>query len=180
MSTTTDIPALTYGERFVKKLTEIEKDKGKMASLRRGLSPATQRHAWPVIASLGMDIKNGAAIATAGLFATHPKLAQARSFGQTCRLIATESGQSADIPESFDKRFRRLIASNTQDEVAGQLSAWIRLAKTKGVGVDYAKLYDDLSWWDRQADQKRVRWARDFWAPRRESDETTNPETPAA
>lgn len=177
MSTTTDTS--TYAERFLGALRRIEDDRGKMAALRRGLSEGTQRAAWPVIASLGMDIGNQAAITVAGLFATHPVVSNARSLGQTCRFIAVDSGLASDIPESFDKRFRRLIACDTVEEVSGQLSAWIRLAKSKGVGVNYAELYNDLYWWSKDADKKRIRWARDFWSPRRDEDAAPTPEVPA-
>ncbi len=177
MSTTTDTS--TYAERFLGALRRIEDDRGKMAALRRGLSEGTQRTAWPVIASLGMDIGNQAAITVAGLFATHPVVSNARSLGQTCRFIAVDSGLVSDIPESFDKRFRRLIACDTVEEVSGQLSAWIRLAKSKGVGVNYAELYNDLYWWSNDADKKRIRWARDFWSPRRDEDAAPTPEVPA-
>jgi CRISPR system Cascade subunit CasB len=177
MSTTTDTS--TYAERFLGALHRIEDDRGKMAALRRGLSEGTQRAAWPVIASLGMDIGNQAAITVAGLFATHPLVSNARSLGQTCRFIAVDSGLASDIPESFDKRFRRLIACDTVKEVSGQLSAWIRLANSKGVGVNYAELYNDLYWWSKDADKKRIRWARDFWSPRRDEDAAPTPEVPA-
>lgn len=177
MSTTTDTS--TYAERFLGALRRIEDDRGKMAALRRGLSEGTQRTAWPVIASLGMDIGNQAAITVAGLFATHPVVSNACSLGQTCRFIATETGLARDIPESFDKRFRRLIACDTVEEVSGQLGAWIRLAKSKGVGVNYAELYNDLYWWSKDADKKRIRWARDFWSPRRDEDAAPTPEVTA-
>lgn len=178
MNTTTD--TTSYAERFIAALRRIEDDRGKMAALRRGLSDGTQRTAWPVIASLGMDIGNQAAITVAGLFATHPVISNARSLGQTCRFIATESGHSSDIPDSFDKRFRRLIACDTVEEVTGQLSAWIRLAKSKGVGVNYTELYNDLYWWTKDADKKRIRWARDFWSPRKDEEATSTPEVAAA
>lgn len=174
MSTNADTPS--HGHRFLDALRNIENDRGKMASLRRGLSEATRRDAWPVIASLGMDIANDAATAVAALFATHPMVSDARSLGQTCRLIASENGSVSDIPDSFDRRFRRLIACDTQAELAGQLGAWIRLAKSKGVGVNYAVLYNDLYWWSKgeTAQKKRIAWARDFWSPRQDGPELTS------
>jgi CRISPR type I-E-associated protein CasB/Cse2 len=178
MNTTTD--TTSYAGRFIAALRRIEDDRGKMAALRRGLSEGTQRTAWPVIASLGMDIGNQAAITVAGLFATHPVISNARSLGQTCRFIATESGHSSDIPDSFDKRFRRLIACDTVEEVTGQLSAWIRLAKSKGVGVNYEKLFRDLDDWRKWRNDIILRWARDFWSPRKDEEATSTPEEAAA
>lgn len=176
MSTTIDTNS--RAERFLERLRKIQNDRGKMAALRRGLSEATKREAWPVIAGLGEDIENRAAITVAALFAEHPvEAANARSLGQTCRSIATNNGQSSDIPDSFDKRFRRLIACDTAEEVAGQLSAWVRLAKSRGVGMNYQELFNDLAYWHLDADRKRVRWARDFWAPRRDDAETPTEET---
>ncbi|MBL9182864.1 MAG: type I-E CRISPR-associated protein Cse2/CasB [Verrucomicrobiaceae bacterium] len=179
MNTTTD--TTSYAERFIAALRRIEDDRGKMAALRRGLSDGTQRTAWPVIASLGMDIGNQAAITVAGLFATHPVISNARSLGQTCRFIAVDSGLASDIPESFDKRFRRLIACDTVEEVTGQLSAWIRLAKSRPnrVGVNYEQLFWDLSGWDKRSSAIKVQWARDFWSSRKDEEATSTPEVTA-
>jgi CRISPR system Cascade subunit CasA len=114
-------------------------------------------------------------ITVAALFASHPEETNARNFGETCRRIAL--GDSKDLPDSFQSRFRRLLASGDVEDVSGQLRSWVRLAASKGVGVNYESLFADLWNWPWYADEIRVKWAKSFW----QSGETvTEPPTAAA
>ncbi|MEO7317880.1 MAG: type I-E CRISPR-associated protein Cse2/CasB, partial [Chthoniobacteraceae bacterium] len=175
------IEPTTRAGKFLEQLRKIQHDRGKMAALRRGLSDATQREAWPVIASLGQDIGKLAPRIISALYAHHseddPKL---YSFGVTCRRIALKDADGFTIPESYERRFRRLLACDSDEDVAGQLKAWIRLAAAKGVGVNYEQLFWDLDLWKNRADQTKLQWARDFWSPRRDADEPATPEAPTA
>ena len=148
---------------FVGALRRIRNDRGKLAALRRGLTENPRMHvdAWPVVASLGGDIAQPVFVTVAALFATHPEETSARNFGETCRRIALGGGK--DMPDSFDTRFRRLLASGDAYDVCGQLRSWIRLAASKGVGVNYESLFADLWNWPWYADDIRVKWAKSFW-----------------
>lgn len=150
--------------QFVAALRRACQDRGKLAALRRGLSPATVMDAWPVVASLGGDIGQpgeSVFVDIAALFASHPEESNARNFGETCRRIA--QGDGKDIPDSFERRFRRLLACDDVANVTGQLRSWVRLAASRNVGVNYESLFADLSNWPRYADDIRVKWARSFW-----------------
>lgn len=180
MSTTTEKPTTRAG-RFLAALHKIEHDRGKMAALRRAASPSTIREAWPVIHSLGEDLRNHAACTIGALFAEHPaEDRDVSSFGATCRRIATDNGRDRDIPESFERRFRRLLACDSAEDVAGQLKAWVRFAAAKGIGVNYERLFNDLAYWEQSKDEIRIRWATGFWPARRDADEPTvsEPTTP--
>jgi len=167
MSTTTDTP--DRAARFLERLRKITNDRGRMAALRRAASPATERDAWPVIHSLGEDIANLAACTIGALYAGHPKEdSDAAGFGTACRRIATDNGKTFEIPDSFDRRFRRLLACDSAEDVAGQLKAWIRFAASKGVGVNYEKLFWDLLSWKNHSDRIKLQWARGFWPMHRE------------
>lgn len=159
--------------RFLEDLRRAQSDRGKMASLRRGLSPATVMDAWPVVAALGGQIGQpgqSVHLDIAALFATHPKESNARNFGETCREIALADASDKILPESYERRFRRLLACDHTEDLAGQLRTWVRLAESKRVGVNYEILFDDLVWWNSSADRIRVRWARSFWRSGIESD----------
>lgn len=168
---------------FVGGLRRVCEDRGKRAALRRGLSQATVVDAWPVVASLGGLIGQpgeSASVDIGALFATHPKESNARNFGETCRNIAL--GDARDVPESFERRFRRLLACSEVSDVVAQLRSWIRLAASRGVGVNYQSLFADLSNWPWYSADIRVQWARSFWQPRNatsaghsSSDDTTVP-----
>ena len=150
--------------QFVGALRRACADRGKRAALRRGLSPATVMDAWPVIASLGGDIGQpgeSVCVDIAALFASHPEESNDRNFGETCRRIA--QGDGKEIADSFERRFRRLLACDDVANVTGQLRSWVRLAASKGVGVNYESLFADLRNWPWYADEVRVKWARSFW-----------------
>ncbi len=151
---------------FVGKLRRIRNDRGKMAALRRGLSPSTVVDAWPVVASLGGKIGQpgeSAHVDIAALFAAHPEESKARNLGETCRAIALADSTDKTLPESHERRFRRLIASGEPADLVDQLRSWIRLAAGKNVGVNYESLFTDLWNWRWYADDIRVQWARSFW-----------------
>jgi CRISPR type I-E-associated protein CasB/Cse2 len=149
--------------RYVRALERIRNDKGKMAALRRGLSPSTVMNAWPVVADLGGEIGQPVFVTLAALYATHPESSTDQSFGETCRRIGS---QGSDKPlDSHVHRFRRLLSSENVDDLLGQLRAWVRLASSKGVGINYEGLMFDLLLWNKYADDIRVRWARAFWQP---------------
>jgi len=153
--------------RFVGALRPLaaKQDRGALAALRRGLSPATVVDAWPVVARLGGDIGQpgeSTHVDIAALFATHPTESNARNFGETCRAIAWDTTKR-ELVESHERRFRRLLAADSAADLSGQLRTWVRLAASKGVGINYESLFYDLRRWDRFAADVRVEWARSFW-----------------
>lgn len=149
--------------QFVGALRRARNDRGKLAALRRGLTDNPRMHvdAWPVVAGLGGDIGQPVFVAVAALFASHPEESNARNLGETCRRIA--QGDGKEIADSFERRFRRLLACDDVADVTGQLRSWVRLAASKGVGVNYESLFADLWNWPWNADEVRVKWARSFW-----------------
>ncbi|HLP25952.1 MAG TPA: type I-E CRISPR-associated protein Cse2/CasB [Acidobacteriota bacterium] len=154
--------------RFVGALRPLaaKQDRGALAVLRRGLSPATVVDAWPVVARLGGDIGQpgeSTHVDIAALFATHPAESNARNFGETCRAIALDPNKRGELVESHERRFRRLLAADSAADLSGQLRTWVRLAASKSVGINYESLFYDLRRWDRFAADVRVEWARSFW-----------------
>jgi len=150
---------------FVGALREIRNDRGKRAALRRGLTDNSRMHvdAWPVVASLGGNIAQSVFITVAALFATHPEESNARNFGETCHAIALKDSSDGKTPASFETRFRRLLSSSDVEDIMGQLRSWIRLAASKGIGINYESLMFDLMLWNKYGDTIRVNWAKSFW-----------------
>lgn len=166
--------------RFVGALRRIRADRGQLAALRRGLSPATVMDAWSVVASLGGDIGQpgeSVFVDIAALFASHPEESNARNLGETCRAIALKDSSDGAVPDSYERRFRRLLASGDAADVSGQLRSWTRLAASKGVGVNYEGLFTDLWNWRWDADDIRVDWARAFWRAGQTTETSTQPAT---
>jgi CRISPR system Cascade subunit CasB len=150
---------------FVGALRRVRSDRGKLAALRRGLTENPRLHvdAWPVIAGLGGDIGQPVYVAIAALYGSHPGESNARNLGETCRQIAIKDSRDGKMADSFMKRFRRLLACDSVDDVIAQLRSWVRLADSKEVGVNYESLFADLWNWPWYADNIRVKWAKSFW-----------------
>lgn len=149
--------------QFVGALRKAKSDRGKMSALRRGLIDNPKMHvdAWPVIADLGGDIRNPSHMAVAAFYATHPEESNARNFGETCRIIST--GSDKKIIDSFETRFRRLLASNEVEDLIAQLRSWVRFAAGNGIGINYENLLLDLHFWPWTAERTRIQWAASFW-----------------
>lgn len=158
--------------RFLAKLHRITADRGKMAALRRGASEATRHQAWPVLHELGADVGCITSRTVGALFAEHPEAeSKSWSLGETFRRIALDGVTDFKMPTSYEMRFRRLLACDSADDVAGQLKAWVRLAKAKGLPVNYEQMFWDLDGWERSAEDIKLRWARGFWPTRKEAGE---------
>ncbi|XOV70443.1 MAG: type I-E CRISPR-associated protein Cse2/CasB [Verrucomicrobiota bacterium] len=166
---------------FVARLRRIQNNRGKMAALRRGLSRSTVVNAWPVVVGLGGSIGQpgeSVHVDIAALFATHPEGSNVRNFGDTCRAIAIAHSPDNALPESYERRFRRLIVSGEPSDLVEQLRSWIRLASGKGIGVNYESLFADLWNWRWYADDIRVQWARSFWRSGIDTADAATPENP--
>ena len=162
-----DLKPKERAAEFVGRLRGIREHRGKLAALRRGFSEATVMDAWPVVAALGGRIDQPGLsphVDVAALFASHPVESHHRNFGETCRAVALKDAESNELPETFERRFRRLLSCGDPGDLTGQLRSWVRMAASKGVGVNYEGLFADLWNWRYYADGVRVQWARSFWA----------------
>ena len=65
-------------------------------------------------------------------------------------------------PESVDRRFTVLLGANRED-LPQHLRHAVSLLKSKDVPVDWARLLDDLKWWDDDDRRVQRRWAKAFW-----------------
>lgn len=165
--------------RYIDALRRIQNDRGKMAALRRGFSSATVMDAWPVVAGLGGEIGQpgkSVYVDVAALYGTHAKESNVGNFGESCRAIALKDSSNTQIPESYERRFLRLIASGDPGELVNQLRSWVRLAASKEVALNYESLFADLWNWNWYADDIRVRWARSFWASANDGESSLNSE----
>jgi len=144
-------------------LQKYKEDRGMMADLRCGLSPAKEHRAWPHIAQcckLDADWSRVPVQTVCAAFATHPEGNTVHgNIGTTMRKIA---GEKKDGLASFKGRFRRLLACDTMEELCDRLPAVIRAAKAKGIPINYRQLYCDICWWEGNYPPK-LKWAAAFW-----------------
>lgn len=140
-------------------LQKNKEDRGVMADLRCGFSPAKEHRAWPHIAQfckLDADWSRIPVQTVCAAFATHPDNTSGGNIGTTMQQIAGKEGLA-----SFEGRFRRLLTCDKL-ELCERLPGVIRAAKAKGAPVNYRQLYCDICWWDGDYPPK-LKWASAFW-----------------
>jgi CRISPR system Cascade subunit CasB len=144
---------------FIEKIIKACGDRGTRAELRRYWSPATRHYAYSHLGHLGAlgDHKKPDAY-TAALYAVHPNHSHGPTLGSACRKLAGDSGF-----ESFERHFRRLLASESLDDVADQLHRIIKRMERESIPLDYEKLLWNLRNWSKKSEDVKTRWAADFW-----------------
>lgn len=151
-------------QQFLHHLESQVNDRGVMADLRHGLSRATEYRAWPHIASWGCrlddDRERRIWLTVAAGFAIHQRTVDTGNMGTVLRAIATGDGRGEKGLETFDARFRRLLACSSAGEACDQLVGVLRTAEGKNVPVNFARLFTDLRYW---GDKVKVRWAAEYW-----------------
>ena len=165
----------TINKAFIEDLKKIAKDRGNRAALRCYWSTATQHKAYSLLAQLGA-LKSEPRTILAALYAEHAKrenfnadLPQ-QDIGKAAREIGKDKFKK-DEKHPYEMHFRRLLASNSFDELARQLHRLVKRLEREQIGLDYEQLLINLFTW-KKADkvdepQKRekikIGWAADFW-----------------
>ena len=155
-----------HATRLLAHLRELKNDRGAMAELRCALNPTKLPRAWPLLGRFG--IGNPRVETVAGLFAYHPDETHTGNLGTTCLRLRQQN-------ESFDARFRRLLACD-RDEICERVRALVLAARPRGIPINYEELFADLCYW---SDRVKERWAREYWAAP-EAAEGTTPGMPEA
>ena len=156
-------------------------NRGVMATLRQGLTPATETRAWPLLAQFNGIGRNATARAVrtvAALFAYHPANSETGNMGDTCRALcrddehpweAVDPTGKAIAPGPMSRKFGWLLASDA-DEIFERAARMVLYAKSKDVPVNYAQLEKDLAHWTDQ--RVRESWASSFWAVKKTDSES--------
>jgi CRISPR system Cascade subunit CasB len=142
-----------------------QRDKGAAAALRRADNPATEYQSWEYLAGFNIDLENQ--------FERVPYAAIAAAIGRA----KVERNGSAGIGKAIafcydDKstseqakaRLRRLLACDSVGEACRILRPLFSLIDSKAaVTLDYAKLLDQLIWFQRDSNRVKTAWATDFY-----------------
>lgn len=165
-----------YAHTFVTYLSALQekKDLGALAELRRSLAfdPGSYPRAFPYVERFvakdvhERDARRLALYVVAGLFATHPEVAEhsfAAAFGRLAQARKTSSER--EYSSSIERRFIALLEADA-DTLHTHLRHAISLLKAAEIGLNYAQLLDDIALWmtpHLDVDRLRQRWARDFY-----------------
>jgi len=152
---------------FVEALQKLCHDRGHRAELRRYWSERTRHYAWPVLGHL-RALDDERKMLLAALYATHERegapahAAEGPSVGKAFLQLAGGHGNAEGF-DSAERHFRRLLACETFDELAGQLQRLVKRLERKGIPLDYVRLLRDLRFWRNNAERVKTDWALDFW-----------------
>ena len=161
---------MTLKDKLQKLMDDLEKNKKKlavMADLRCGLIPSREFRAWPHIARCGfnleLDRERVPALVTAFAFACQPESAPDKeNMGDILRKVACGNG-GADGLSTFALRFNRILACETQQELALHLKTVLAMCKTQGIPINHTRLFWDLVKWDKDDTVKRE-WANHYFS----------------
>ena len=148
-------------------LRQLRDNRGAMAALRSLLKPGQCFRGWQQIAAIN-GIGDVAIEIVAGLYALHPheKADDDYNFGDACKLLAVDRKTMEISEESpFDRRFRRLLACDTKDELRAHLTDIVHGMKAADIPVNYEGLYRDIEWWGNKV---RERWAIHYWSKKKQ------------
>ncbi|UWX57357.1 type I-E CRISPR-associated protein Cse2/CasB [Chlorobaculum sp. MV4-Y] len=166
-------------EKFVEFVIGLcQKDKGAAAALRRADNPATEYQSWEYLARFSVDLEKpferipyatiAAAIARAK--AEHNGSA---GIGKAIAFCYEDRSKS----DQAKARLRRLLACDSVTEACRILRPLFSLIDSKApVTLDYAKLLDQLLWFNSNSNRIKTAWATDFY---RHAGETANEEVSA-
>lgn len=173
MTMTEDKEKLSPERLFMNQVWErIEGDRGAIANLERCLNrqPYYQRQAAQyVYPYLPDEIRKYQSVIERYVFVTalmaanhqqNPKgAAQGISFGEVCRVLKQKLGDNAG---GLDRRFQALLNADGE-EVYRYIEMLAPLLRQYQVSCDWAKLLEDLKWWDYENGNVRLHWARDYY-----------------
>jgi CRISPR system Cascade subunit CasB len=171
--------------RFIKYLENLSRrqDRAALANLRRGLGkkPGAAMEMYPYLGQFLPEQRSrrydNAVFIVAALFAYYSDaLKMSGNLGASMRRLAGESDS-----KSIEMRFVALLNAET-DELPNYLRQIIGLLKSKGVAVNWEKLFKDIQYWEADKDINRkyesvqTRWARSFWGNSDDKTEENNQE----
>ena len=107
-------------------------------------------------------------ILVAALFAEHPMEMPGASLGASFGAAA----RNGKLGTTGKQRFYRLLSCRSQ-ELPRLIQQAVRILRSHGVGLDWAKLLYGLLEWDDERSSVQHRWARDFYRA------STNDEKPS-
>lgn len=159
----------SFTDSFVKYLLSIQSDRGKLATLRKGLVVNQAQATWPLLSRfINFDnpyqIKSMQTIA--GLFAHHPNNSASGNFGSLChRLLSGEEKKKIATGESgsISKNFQYVLAANGE-EIFARVQRLVLRAKKKEIPINYIQLTQDLLDWNSYKKERiKLAWGKEFW-----------------
>jgi CRISPR system Cascade subunit CasB len=151
------------GQAFTRFIINRMQDNGIAAALRRADNPNTEYQSWDTLATFNIELDKPwqrlpyATVACAMAKAKAEKNGPI-GIGQAIARCYEDGRES----KQAKAKLRRLLACDSVEEACRILRPLFSLINSKGNStLDYAKLLDDLLYWNNQTTKSR--WAQDFY-----------------
>ncbi|MEX1119687.1 MAG: type I-E CRISPR-associated protein Cse2/CasB [Terrimicrobiaceae bacterium] len=149
-------------EFIISAMMRVCKDRASASCLKKYWSRETRHYSFPVLGNLGLRDPDGADARTVALYAIHPDHSpQSAGLGHALRKLDGGSG-------NMDSRVRRLLASDTIEDVTLQIRRLLPLLSRDGIGVNYNHLLWDLRKWNQSSEGVKTGWGRGYWMSEKE------------
>ena len=159
----------TFAESFIQYLQAMQNDRGKMATLRKGLIENQAEATWPLLSrfiNFDQPYQIKALQTAAGLFAHHSQDTDKGNFGSLCyQLLSDDERDKIAKGESgsISQHFQYALAANG-DEIFARVKRLVLRAKRDEIAVNYIQLTNDLLNWNSYKKAKIKRdWGKEFW-----------------
>ncbi len=151
------------GQAFTRFIIHRMQDNGIAAALRRADNPNTEYQSWDTLAAFNVELDKPwqrLPYATVACAMAKAKAEKNGSIGIGQAIVRCyEDGRESEQAKS---KLRRLLACDSVEEACRILRPLFSLINSKGnSALDYAKLLDDLLYWNNQTTKSR--WAQDFY-----------------
>jgi CRISPR system Cascade subunit CasB len=162
---------------FVKHLESLKEDRGALAALRRGLgnppgqAPEMFPYVIPYLPAETERWREEAYFMIASLYALHPSSIQKGNLGG--HFASLRGSNISD--QSLERRFTALLSAH-RDDLSFYLRQAISYLRSKEQPVNWHQLLRDVMSWGHPDRYVQMRWARSFWAVKRESAEISDTE----
>jgi len=181
--------ALAKQHPFISRLENLvrEKDRGALATLRRGLGkpPGTaremDRYVLPFLPHDAGEKQENAYYLIGALFAywhqgkdtivTEVPVNLGDSLRRLVNHEAAETGNWEDAKKRMEKRFIALLNCH-RDDLPNHLRHVISLLKSKEISVNWTQLLWDAQGWQQESHDIQREWARKFWRGFQKADQT--------
>lgn len=159
-----------FTESFVHHLEGMASDRGKLATLRKGLIENQAQAAWLLInqfMNFDRPYQTKALQTVGGLFGHHPKNTDTGNFGSLChQMIDADEKQKMAQGESgpISRHFQYALAANGE-EIFPRVRRLVLRAKRDEIPINYTQLLDDLLGWESTYRKERIKlsWGKAFW-----------------